>query len=135
MPLVEWTDDLSVGVAEIDAQHQTLLGMINELNDAMRERRTDQALGGILDGLRAYSHEHFENEERYFVKFRYPHGRGHRRSHRAFIAKVDEFQVAFAEGKSLLSLEVAKFLKDWYVNHIKRQDQAYSAFFLENGLS
>ena len=34
MSLIQWDDSYSVGVAELDAQHQRLIQMINELNDA-----------------------------------------------------------------------------------------------------
>jgi len=37
MALFDWNDQLSVGVAEIDKQHQELVKLINDLHEAMRE--------------------------------------------------------------------------------------------------
>ena len=31
---IEWTDALSVGISEIDRQHQRIIGMLNEMNAA-----------------------------------------------------------------------------------------------------
>jgi hemerythrin len=36
MPLINWTDKLSVGVKDIDNQHKKLVGFINLLNDGIR---------------------------------------------------------------------------------------------------
>jgi hemerythrin len=45
MALIQWNDSLSVNVVEIDKQHQKLVRMINELNDAMRQGKGKEALG------------------------------------------------------------------------------------------
>ena len=36
MALINWDDSFSVNVAEIDQQHQTLVSMINDLNESIR---------------------------------------------------------------------------------------------------
>jgi hemerythrin len=36
MPLMTWTPKLSVGVAVLDEDHKKLVGMVNELYDAMQ---------------------------------------------------------------------------------------------------
>ena len=35
MGLIKWDDSYSVHIVEIDKQHQKLVDMLNELNDAM----------------------------------------------------------------------------------------------------
>ena len=55
MPLMNWTDKLSVGVAVIDDDHKKLVGMVNELYDAMQSGRGKDSLGRILDGLVQYT--------------------------------------------------------------------------------
>jgi len=63
MPLMEWNERLSVGVASIDAEHKRLVGMLNELYDAMQARHSQEALGKVLDGLINYTASHFKHEE------------------------------------------------------------------------
>ncbi len=54
MALMEWTDKLSVGVAALDEDHKKLVGMVNELYDAMLAGHGKEKLGRILDGLVQY---------------------------------------------------------------------------------
>jgi len=55
MALMQWNDSLSVNVGMIDKQHQKLVGMINELNDAMRQGKGKDILGKTLNELVAYT--------------------------------------------------------------------------------
>ena len=69
MPLIQWDDSLRVNIAEIDAQHRKLVGMINELNEAMRMGKGKEILGKTVQGLIEYTQTHFQTEEKYFEKF------------------------------------------------------------------
>ena len=134
MPLINWNDSLSVNVAEIDRQHQKLVSMINELNDAMKEGKGKDVLERIVDGLVGYTETHFRTEERYFEQFGYPDAGSHKKEHSAFVQKISDFKESFQAGKLCLSVEVMNFLSDWLRNHIKGTDQEYSAFFNAKGL-
>jgi len=39
MSLAIWSEDMSVGVKEVDDQHKKMVKMINDLHDAMKNRR------------------------------------------------------------------------------------------------
>ncbi len=134
MALIEWREDLSVNVAEIDLEHKKLIGMINELNDAMRERKANEVLGKIIEGLLDYTMTHFAKEENYFEQFNYSNAFAHKKEHAAFIEKVKDVKKGFEEGRILLSLDIMNFLKDWLKNHIQGTDKKYTAHFNKNGL-
>ena len=36
MPLIDWTEKMSVGVEEIDNQHKELVDIINHLHDSLK---------------------------------------------------------------------------------------------------
>ncbi len=135
MALIDWSDEMSVGVKEIDAQHQKLVKLINELNEAMSEGKSKQVLGDILDELIEYTDTHFSTEENYMSEFDFDGLEEHKRAHAGFVKKVTDFQSKFEEGKLLLSVKVMNFLKDWLTDHIAGMDQKYSECFLEHGLS
>ncbi|NLD38667.1 MAG: hemerythrin family protein [Desulfatiglans sp.] len=134
MPLINWEESLSVKVSEIDNQHKKLVGLINTLHDAMKERKANEALGGIIDELVNYALNHFQTEERYFDKFGYLKATAHKKEHKDFINRVAAFKDDFARNRIMLSMEIMEFLKGWLINHIKKVDMAYSDFFIENGL-
>ena len=132
--MIQWDSSLSVNVAEIDLQHQRLVKMINELNDAMRVGKSKEMLGKIVNGLIGYVGVHFATEEKYFATFAFPEADQHIQEHRAFSAKVDDFATRFKSGQLGLSIDVMNFLSDWLGKHIKGTDKKYTACFNANGL-
>ena len=134
MPLIQWDDKLSVNVEEIDKQHQKLVQVINELQEAMQNRKGNEVLGKIIEEMVGYARTHFKTEEVYFDKFGYPEADSHKKEHAEFMDKVSDFKKDFDAGRIGLSVEVMNFLSDWLKNHIMGSDKNYSAFFNEKGL-
>jgi hemerythrin len=134
MALIQWNETLSVSIAEIDRQHQKLVGMINDLNDEMRKGRGKEILGKIVNELIGYSVTHFKMEEKYFDQFGYPDTENHKAAHADFIQKVTEFKNDFSTGKKGLTIEIMDFLSDWLQKHIKGTDKKYVPFLQEKGL-
>lgn len=134
MALFQWDSSLSVGINEIDTQHQKLFGLINELNDAMRAGKSKEVLVKTISGLLAYTNTHFGVEERYFEKFKYPEAANHKAEHAKFVAKIVEYKTGYEKGQLGLSIQIMNFLTDWLKNHIKVTDKKYSAFFIEHGV-
>ena len=123
-----------MNVAEIDRQHQKLIAMVNDLNDAMKIGRGKETLGDILNGLVTYTVTHFQTVEKHFGRFGYPETDQHKKEHTAFVEKVTDFQKKIESRNLFLSLEVMDFLSDWLKNHIMGSDKKYASFFNANGL-
>lgn len=129
MALIEWNDELSIGIAEIDKQHQQLACYINELNDAMSSGQGQERLNGILGKLASYTVSHFKTEEDYFAKYDYPQAAAHIKTHKKFVEQVSSYQTDLTAGKIMLSISVMDFLKDWLVSHIQGEDRKYVSYF------
>jgi hemerythrin-like metal-binding protein len=134
MVLFEWDDTYSVNVGEIDEQHQKLVGMLNDLHEAMERGKDKDTLQEILFGLFEYADEHFEVEEKYFEEFGYEDAVPHKKQHRTFITRVNNMKQGLASGSETRSMEVMEFMKTWLQGHIKGSDQKYSMCFNDNGL-
>ncbi len=134
MALLEWKDNFSVKIAEIDMQHQRLIEMLNGLHSAMKEGKGSDALSKIIGDMAAYTVEHFKTEEDLFARHGYPEAEAHKKEHDDFVFKVADFQKQLQEKKMLLSLAVSEFLRDWLTNHILKSDQKYTAFLNSKGV-
>ena len=135
MPLMTWTEKLSVGVAVLDEDHKKLVAMLNELYEAMQAGHGKDSLGRILDGLVKYTRFHFAREERFFTQTGYPAAAPHRQEHEALTRQVLDVQRKYAAGAvTTLSLDVMHFLKNWLVNHIQGSDQKYRPHLNEKGI-
>lgn len=133
--MIQWNDNYTVKVSELDEQHKKLIKMINELSEAMTQGKGKEIIKPILQGLVSYTRVHFQNEEKYFQQFNYSDSSQHISQHQAFIQKINEFQNDYNNGNIGLSIKVMNFLSDWLIKHIQGTDKQYSACFNENGLS
>lgn len=133
MAMVEWSSSYETGLADVDAQHRHLVGVINDLAEMMREGKPREELAKTINELMKYTVKHFALEERYFKKHGYAKAREHIAKHEEFEAKVHDFADGFKDGRVALRLEVMTFLGDWLVNHINGEDKAYAPFLLERG--
>ncbi len=135
MPMMEWTDKLSVGVPSIDAQHKKLVAMANELYDAMKAGHGKDVLNKTLDGLIGYTVTHFNYEEKLFAQTGYPATAPHKKEHEDLKKQVLEIQEKMKAGVSFSqSMQVMDFLKKWLTNHIMVVDKAYGPHLTAKGI-
>jgi methyl-accepting chemotaxis protein/hemerythrin len=132
--LMEWSEDLSVGIRLVDEQHKVLLGLINELHAAMRSRKSDAVLVGVVERLKEYTVKHFGMEEEYFDRYGYPETVQHKAAHAKLVQQVLDFEAGLKSGKAKVTMEIMRFLKDWLINHIQGTDKRYAPFLNEKGI-
>jgi hemerythrin-like metal-binding protein len=135
MPLMEWSDSMSVGVREIDADHRHLVSMINQLFDAMQQGAGRAKLRQTLEGLIEYTDAHFKHEERLFILTSYPEGEAHKKEHDNLKRQVVEMKFRFeAQENDAITIEILTFLKHWLVNHTTGSDKRYSQHLNAHGI-
>lgn len=135
MALMQWNDKLSVGIAVIDADHKKLVGMVNDLYDAVSAGKGADKMGRILDGLIDYTKSHFAREEAFFAQHGYPESAAHKKEHADLARQVLDVQAKYKAGAtSTLSLQVMNFLKDWLLKHIQGSDKKYAPFLNAKGV-
>jgi hemerythrin-like metal-binding protein len=131
---MEWTEALSVGVSEIDAQHKVLVDILNKLNTQIIHGQSLEATREALAGMRAYSLLHFRYEEGLMAETNYPGLEQHARLHRTFMERIDAFALEHEAGETQQARaeharEVLSFLLDWLVDHILGADVIFSRHY------
>ena len=135
MPLMEWTEEMSVGVKAIDDDHKKLIDMLNQLNDGILAGQTAASLESVIEGLLRYTKYHFAREERLFTETGYPSGAAHKAEHDMLARRVSNLQMRFEAGQSFqLSMEAMEFLKNWLTDHIMGSDQQYGPHLNAKGI-
>ncbi len=134
MPFLQWSDEFSVNVREIDEQHKRLVGMINTLHEALVAGRGKETQGKIITEMVDYATVHFSTEEKYMRIYSFPGHAVHKAEHDGFVGKAADLK-ARVDGKGfVLTINVLNFLKDWLQNHILVTDKQYSSYFNSCGL-
>ena len=133
-----WSQEYSVGVAEIDEQHQEFFNIINNLLaaaevDSVSTEKLLMEIGLLGD----YANYHLGTEEGIFAELNYDGASEHIAIHNLFRVKVKELiDRARAEevDRQETIKEAANFAGDWLLNHILVVDKQYSKCFNEHGL-
>ena len=126
--LITWADNYIIDKGLIDGQHQKLINLINNLHSAFLEGKANDHLNEIVEELAAYTKYHFQSEEDIFCKTEYPEKEQHKKQHRDFIEKIEEFKNKLIIGDSSLSFDIMLFLQKWLQNHILISDKEYKDF-------
>lgn len=134
MATIEWKPAYSVGVEQLDEQHQKLLQLINDLSPENPEEGAKQSFV-VLNELVRYVQKHFTTEENLMQAHAYPGLPEQQQEHEAFTEKLFELnQKMTASGGEILP-ELTLYLKDWYISHVLGTDQGYKDFFMEKGVN
>lgn len=125
MQAFTWSSLFETGLEDVDAQHQRLVALVNQLGDDAHSgdpARIDQALAELAD----YTVYHFQSEERVMTEAGVSalHADRHRATHQRFVAQVVEWINRRKAGESLHLGALVEFLADWLVFHILGDDQS-----------
>jgi hemerythrin len=131
MPIIQWNQNLSVNVPEIDKQHQRLIKLVNDLHDALHAGKGNDVAAGIIKELVSYTQTHFAYEERQLATANYPDLGNHKTAHAALIKKVEDFAARIAKGQPGVSVQLSAFLGDWLKTHIMGTDKKYAPYLAQ----
>lgn len=123
----EFTEDYLIGIDLIDREHEELFRIVGRANRLVKSYDTAvdyDALMKILDELKAYTEEHFQDEEEYMEWCHYEGLAAQKRAHEAFIDKLENIDLDEIENNPHEYLQkLLEFLLGWLINHILYTDK------------
>ena len=129
---IQWTNDLAVGVIEIDNQHQELFKQINQLLEACHQGKAKESVQEIIKFLEDYVVTHFGTEENFMLQYNYPRFSSHKSQHQQFIMSFAELKNQLetkGPGPHLVIL-TNRVVVEWLNTHIRNVDKELGAFLI-----
>lgn len=129
MALITWSEDYSVGVDVLDADHVVIISLMNHVDDAKLAGCDERAVGRLVSTLVDYACMHFEREEALMDRHGYPRLEGHREAHRVVEDQLRELHEAYQQtADPNISQEIMELLNYWLVEHILKVDMHYKPY-------
>jgi hemerythrin len=126
MPLIVWTDRMSVGVKLLDNDHKKLVLLVNNLHDGIVAGHARPKLESIFGKLVEFTRLHFSHEERLLAETGYQGWAAHRQEHEQLLDQLIELQVRFLSGAGgAQDQDVMNRLRVWLFKHTQGADQDF----------
>ncbi|KJV05136.1 bacteriohemerythrin [Methylocucumis oryzae] len=134
MSLITWTEQLEVGVTEIDQQHQKLVQLINGLHNHMLAGDANEIMAKVLSRVIEYTGFHFSTEEQFMQQYNYPNAEKHLKEHKDLVDIAVNLQHKLESGNTHITMETMHFLQDWLQHHILGSDKELAHYLNSQGL-
>jgi hemerythrin-like metal-binding protein len=131
MAAITWSEMMSVGVPILDADHKTLVGLINDLHRSVGDEEEYATLGSVLKALADYADYHFAREERVMEACRYPALKSHTVMHHKLAQQVHDLKGHYDEDRTAVrAKDCLAFLNKWLIEHICSTDMDYRSWVI-----
>jgi hemerythrin len=133
---IQWTEDLSVGVTQIDKQHKELFNRVNNLLEACSKGRGRDIVQETIEFLGDYTITHFSTEERHMATHGYPEFKDHKAQHENFIEHFISLKKRVQEegpGGHIV-IETNRTIVTWLNSHIRNVDKKLGEFLKDKGI-
>ena len=122
MSLINWREEFSVGVVEVDYEHQELIDLINEMHRSVQEGVTRGQVVAGLGEIYAQLAAHFALEEKVMQETRYPAFREHKMDHEALLDDLRDIMDEVEDDGEFDEKQLATDLGRWFSDHFRTHD-------------
>ena len=121
---MEWKNEYSVGILEIDDQHKLLLRSFTAIEESIRLGEGWSNTHYAILELNQLARMHFTFEEAIMHLFGYPETEAHQNEHLHFFSRMASIERHSL--KKSAEVEMVQFLRGWLTSHILGSDRGYA---------
>jgi hemerythrin len=122
MSLIEWRDEFSVGVAEVDLEHRGLIDLINDLHAMTGNAAGQDAVVSMLGEIFAQISAHFALEEKHMRDSHYPEYAGHKEDHERLLDELRDIMDRVEDDGRYDEARLGAELGRWFTVHFRTHD-------------
>ncbi len=134
MAILNWNKQLALGIESVDKQHQHLIDLINQMDEAVAIGGEHDAIMCIINDLVDYTVYHFQHEEMLMsaAQFNPTLFAFHVAEHQQFIDKMLKVKQEAQANISSISKGLIEYLVNWLNHHILNTDKQMALSLINN---
>jgi len=118
MPIpTEWTEALCVGVDALDDDMRILLGVLNQLGQAVVEETAADVVASLVIFFCNHARTHFRREENLLEHLGYSGQESHRARHQEFVRWIETFRHLYGVTHGKMPSQMLAFPAGWLIEH------------------
>jgi hemerythrin-like metal-binding protein len=119
-----WRSRYATNIPSLDAHHQGLFKILRMLVESTQKGHAKDDVDATLSFLEDYTRVHFEAEDAFMIRCRFPGAEAHAREHARFSTLLLQMKERLSKGDERASGELVPTLSAWLRDHILKQDMA-----------
>ena len=122
MSLIEWREEFSLGIPEVDHEHRQLIELINSLHADLGTERSLQDTADCLGEIYACIAAHFALEEKVMRARGYDQLADHKADHERLLDDLRDIMDSVWAQQTLDDRKLSDRLSRWFVDHFRTRD-------------
>ena len=123
---LEWKNEYSAGIEDIDFRHQELFYHSNRIMDSVLKNEEVETVFSSLESMLDIVTSHFDEEEKILREMLYPQLVEHRAEHQKLVEQLSSLIVLFREKEADPIMLLNYFSRDLIQEHVINRDREYS---------
>ena len=134
MALLDWNDDLSLGVTILDKDRRQILNLLNDLHECRHQEDRPGQVRDIIASVLTHLQNHFAQQESVLTQSAYPDRDGHIRDHQTALNRFRTIAQS-QEAPETHAQKALDFLKAWISEHFIGADLKTREYMADAGLA
>jgi len=122
MSVIEWREEFSIGLPEVDHEHQELIAAINRLHGEMGAGASAAEVTDRLGEIESAISAHFALEEKSMAALRYDDYAAHKKDHESLLDEILDIRDGVLETEQYDPAGLGQALTRWFGEHFRTHD-------------